>query len=197
LAESEHIVPYLDMPLQHISDRLLRSMKRGKGGEATWELLRRLRSTIPELTLRTTFITGLPGETDEDFDELVRFVEELRFERMGVFTYSPEEDTPAAEMPDQVPAELAEARRDRLMALQQEISAEQHEALIGTEVEVLVEGVSEETDLLLQGRHAGQAPDIDGVTYINRGSASPGEVVTVVVEEAGDYDIAGGILGAE
>ncbi|MEL6546664.1 MAG: 30S ribosomal protein S12 methylthiotransferase RimO, partial [Myxococcota bacterium] len=151
LANSEHVVPYLDMPLQHISDRLLRSMKRGKGGEATWDLLRRLRAAIPGLTLRTTFITGLPGETDEDFDELVRFVEELRFERMGVFTYSPEEDTPAATMDHQIPAELALERQQRLMALQQEISADQQEALVGQTLQVLVEGVSEETELLLQG----------------------------------------------
>lgn len=191
LGSSRHIVPYLDMPLQHISDRLLRRMKRGKGGEATWELLRRLRASIPELTLRTTFITGLPGETDEDFDELVAFVDELRFERMGVFSYSPEEDTPAAEMAEQVPHELAEERRKRLMALQQEISSEQQEQLIGQTLDVLVEGVSDETDLLLQGRHVGQAPDIDGVTYISRGNASPGEVVRVVVEETGDYDVAG------
>lgn len=194
LAASEHVVPYLDMPLQHISDRLLRSMKRGKGGAATWELLRRLRAAIPELTLRTTFITGLPGETDDDFAELLAFVEELRFERMGVFTYSPEPDTPAAEMASQVDPALAEERRRTLMALQQDISAEQQEELIGQTLDVLVEGVSEETDLLLQGRHPGQAPDIDGVTYINQGTASPGEVVRVVVEEAGDYDVAGGIL---
>lgn len=191
LASSSHIVPYLDMPLQHISDRLLRRMKRGKGGEATWKLLRSLRAHVPDLVLRTTFITGLPGETDEDFAELEAFVEELRFERMGVFAYSPEEDTPAAEMSAQVPTEIAEQRRQRLMALQREISAEHQESMLGKTVEVLVEGVSDETDLLLQGRHAGQAPDIDGVTYITRGDASPGEVVRVVVEEAGDYDLAG------
>lgn len=196
LGSSPHIVPYLDMPLQHISDRLLRRMKRGKGGEATWELLRRLRASIPDLTLRTTFITGLPGETDEDFAELMAFVEELRFERMGVFSYSPEEDTPAAEMNEQVPQDLAEERRERLMALQRDISAEQQEQMIGKTVDVLVEGVSEETDLLLQGRHVGQAPEIDGVTYISRGTASPGEVVSVVVEEAGDYDVAGPLESA-
>ncbi|MEO1172286.1 MAG: 30S ribosomal protein S12 methylthiotransferase RimO, partial [Myxococcota bacterium] len=152
--------------------------------------------SIPDLTLRTTFITGLPGETDEDFAELMAFVEELRFERMGVFSYSPEEDTPAAEMNEQVPQDLAEERRERLMALQRDISAEQQEQMIGKTVDVLVEGVSEETDLLLQGRHVGQAPEIDGVTYISRGTASPGEVVSVVVEEAGDYDVAGPLESA-
>ena len=137
-------------------------------------LLLRLRDAIPNLTLRTTFITGLPGETDADFRQLCDFVEELRFERMGVFTYSPEEDTPAAEMSGTVEPEVAAVRRDELMAIQQRISKEQQEAFIGQTLEVLVEGVSEETDLLLQGRHAGQAPDIDGVTYINDGTASPG-----------------------
>lgn len=194
IAESEHIVPYLDMPLQHISDRLLRSMKRGKGGAATWSLMRRLRATIPELTLRTTFITGLPGETDEDFEELMAFVREIRFERLGVFTYSPEEDTPAAAMANQVPGELAEERRQRLMGLQRAISFEQQNALVGQELPVLVEGISEETDLLLQGRHPGQAPEIDGLTYISSGDARPGDVVRIRVEEAGDYDVAGGIV---
>jgi ribosomal protein S12 methylthiotransferase len=196
MADAEHVLPYLDMPLQHISDHILSEMRRGKGGESTKELLRKLRAAIPNLTLRTTFITGLPGETDADFEELLALVEEIRFERMGVFTYSREEDTPAAEMPNQVDPEIAEARRARLMAVQQEISAEQQAALVGTTVEVLVEGVSEETELLLQGRHKGQAPDIDGLTYISEGTASPGEVVRVRIDEAGEYDTAGPIVGA-
>lgn len=194
IGEREHILPYLDMPLQHISDSILTRMRRGKGGESTKDLLRKLRARIPGLTLRTTFITGLPGETDEEFEELLELVEEIRFERMGVFTYSPEEDTPAAEMADQIAPEVAQERRDRLMEAQRDISAEQQEALIGKEVEVLVEGVSPETDLLLQGRHGGQAPDIDGVTYINQGTASPGQVVKICIEEAGEYDVAGGII---
>jgi ribosomal protein S12 methylthiotransferase len=194
LGGARHVVPYLDMPLQHIADPILTSMKRGKGGPATWELVRRLRATVPNLTLRTTFITGLPGETQRDFDELVEFVRELRFERMGVFTFSVEEDTPAATMADQVPAELAAERRDQLMELQREISREQHEAMIGKELEVIVEGVSEESELLLQGRHKGQAPEIDGLTYITGGTAAPGDVVTILVDQAGDYDVAGEIV---
>lgn len=194
MAESKHILPYLDMPLQHISDRLLRSMRRGKGGSETRELLYRLRESVPGLTLRTTFITGLPGETDAEFQELYDFVEEMRFEHMGVFAYSQEEDTPAGEMPDQVPPEVAQERKDRLMALQQDIAHDYQESMLGKVVEVLVEGVSDETDLLLQGRHQGQAPDIDGVTYINSGTASPGDVVRVLVDQAMDYDIVGGIV---
>lgn len=195
MASSRHVVPYLDMPLQHISDGILRRMKRGKGGESTKDLLRKLRRTVPGLVLRTTFITGLPGETEADFAELCELVEELRFERMGVFAYSPEEDTPAATMSGQVPHEVAEARRVELMELQRRISREQHEALVGKTLAVLVDGPSEETELLLQGRHSGQAPEIDGLTYITEGTASPGEVVQVLIEQAADYDLAGRIVG--
>jgi ribosomal protein S12 methylthiotransferase len=194
MAGATHVLPYLDMPLQHIADPILRRMRRGKGGPATWELVRRLRESVPGLVLRTTFITGLPGETDADFAELCDFVREIRFERMGVFTYSREEDTPAGEMTDQVAAEVAATRRDELMALQKEISREQQEALVGTTVEVLVEGVAEESELLLQGRTRGQAPEIDGLTYVTEGTASPGQVVQVRIDQAGEYDLAGAIV---
>lgn len=194
MADSPHILPYLDMPLQHISDKILRNMKRGKGGSSTLELLRKLRSRIPNLTLRTTFITGLPGETDEDFAELCDVVKEIRFERMGVFVYSPEEDTPAATMENQIERHVAQERKDHLMSIQREISEEQQMGWIGKKIQVLVEGVSEETELLLQGRHAGQAPDIDGITYINDGMAYPGDLVTVEIEETTDYDLVGGIV---
>ena len=194
MGDSKYILPYLDMPLQHISDRILRAMRRGKGGNATWKLLRKLREQIPELTLRTTFITGLPGERDADFAELCRLVEELRFEQMGVFSYSPEADTPAADFADQVPRELADSRRARLLAIQKEISRGYQESLHGKTLEVLVEGVSEETDLLLQGRHKGQAPEIDGITLINDGEALVGQVVKVHIEDSSDYDLVGGIV---
>jgi len=173
---------------------MLRRMRRGTGGDATRTLVRKLRQRLPTLTLRTTFITGMPGETDEDFAELCDFVEEIRFERMGVFAYSRETDTPAAEFEEQVPAEVAEQRRQHLMDLQGAISEQQQAAMVGQTVDVLVEGVSEETDLLLQGRHGGQAPDIDGLTYINSGTASPGDVVRVLVDQAGEYDLVGGIV---
>ncbi|HSI03931.1 MAG: 30S ribosomal protein S12 methylthiotransferase RimO [Myxococcota bacterium] len=191
MAGSKHIVPYLDMPLQHISDDMLRRMRRGKGGESTKDLLRKLRATVPGLVLRTTFITGLPGETDADFKELCDLVEEIRFERMGVFTFSPEEDTPAATMEGQIAPELAKERQEVLMELQRGISREQHQAMIGSRIKVLVQGVSSETELLLEGRHQGQAPEIDGVTYITSGTASPGQMVEIVIDEASDYDVAG------
>jgi ribosomal protein S12 methylthiotransferase len=194
LARARHILPYLDVPLQHISDRILRKMHRGKGGQFTRALVRRLRDNISNLTLRTTFITGLPGETDEDFAELQAFMEEMRFERVGVFAYSPQEGTAAAEMPDQVDPEIAAERRDRLMHLAKVISRRQQHAMIGKSLDVLVDGVCAQTELLLSGRHAGQAPEIDGVTYINRGIAAPGEVVRVRIDQAGDYDLVGGVV---
>lgn len=196
LANARHIVPYLDMPLQHASDRVLRRMKRGKGGPATRELVERLRKNHPNLTLRTTFLVGFPGETKEDFAELVSFVKDMRFERMGVFAFSREESTPSASMPDQVPPELAEERRATLLELQRGISRKQHKAFLGKTLDVLVEGVSEESELLLQGRHACQAPEIDGVTYLNDGTAKPGEVVRVKITQTGDYDLVGGIVAA-
>jgi ribosomal protein S12 methylthiotransferase len=197
LAQGKHIVPYLDMPLQHVSDSILRRMKRGKGGPATRQLVETLRKNHPRLTLRTTFLVGFPGETDKDFAELVRFVKDMRFERMGVFAYSPEESTPSAHMPDQVPHELAEERRGILLEQQKGISRKQHASLRGKTLDVLVEGPSEESELLLQGRHACQAPEVDGVTYINDGTAKPGDVVRVKIEQTGDYDLVGGIEDAE
>ena len=194
MASARHIVPYLDMPLQHIADSMLRRMKRGTGGPATRSLVRTLRERLPALTLRTTFITGMPGETDDDFRELYDFVDEMQFERLGVFAYSKEEDTPAALMAEQVPAELAEERRDQLMQLGADISRAQQRAMVGQTIEVLVEGVSDETELLLQGRHRGQAPDIDGLTYITEGTAAPGDMVQIRVDQTGDYDVAGAML---
>jgi ribosomal protein S12 methylthiotransferase len=194
MAQSQHIAPYLDMPLQHISESMLRRMRRGAGGDSTRALLRKLRARLPRLTLRTTFIAGMPGETEADFDELCDFVREMRFERMGVFAYSRESDTPAGTMADQVPADVAEARRDKLLAIQADISREQQDALIGQVIPVLVEGISAESDLLLQGRHPGQAPDIDGLTYITSGVANPGDVVWVRIDQAGDFDIVGEML---
>lgn len=195
LANAQHIVPYLDMPLQHASDRVLRRMKRGKGGPSTRGLVERLRKNHPNLTLRTTFLVGFPGETKEDFSELVTFVKDMRFERMGVFAFSREASTPSATMPDQVPAEIAEERRSILLELQRGISRKQHKALLGKTLDVLVEGISDESELLLQGRHACQAPEIDGVTYINDGTAKPGEVVQVKITQSGDYDLVGKIIG--
>jgi ribosomal protein S12 methylthiotransferase len=158
---------------------------------------------VPGIALRTALIVGLPGETEEDFDDLLSFVREQRFERLGVFEYSQEEGTLAATLPGQIAPELKRARRDAIMEVQQEISRELQEAMIGRRVEVLVEGRSEETEHLLVGRNAQQAPEIDGVTYLNEFAdglepvAYPGEIVTVEITEAGDYDLVGRVVSRE
>jgi ribosomal protein S12 methylthiotransferase len=197
IASEPKIVKYLDMPLQHSSDRLLRAMKRGRDSVFLRELIGRLRNGIPGIALRTSLIVGLPGETEADFQDLLRFVEESRFERLGVFEFSPEEGTPAAEMVQQVPEKLKRARFERVMELQQNISRAHQRAMIGRKLEVLVEGASEETEHLLAGRHAQQAPEIDGLTYVNDGVAYPGEIVTVEVTDAADYDVVGRVVARE
>ncbi len=194
IAEEERVCKYLDMPLQHISDRVLRRMRRGHRAEKARTLLDRLREQVPGLVMRTTFIVGFPGETDADFEELLEFAKEQRFERVGVFRFSAEPGTPAAELPHQVPGRIRAERWKALMETQAEISRERNEALVGQEVEVLVEGRSAETDLLLQGRMSTQAPDIDGVVYINDGTAAKGDFVKVFIEEAHDYDLVGPIV---
>jgi ribosomal protein S12 methylthiotransferase len=197
IADQPKIVKYLDMPLQHSSDRLLRSMKRGKDSAFLRDLLARLRKRVPGLALRTSLIVGLPGETEADFDDLLEFVEAQRFERLGVFEYSAEEGTPAAEMKGQLPAALKRERFQRIMELQRDISRDHQRALVGRTLEVLVEGASEETEHLLAGRHAQQAPEIDGLTYVNDGVAYPGEIVKLEITDASDYDLVGRVVGRD
>jgi ribosomal protein S12 methylthiotransferase len=205
LASEPRIVKYLDMPLQHASDRLLRAMKRGRDVGFLRELLARLRARVPGIALRTSLIVGLPGETEADFEELLRFVEEQRFERLGVFEYSREEGTPAAEMADQIAPELKRERFERVMELQRDIAAAHQRAFVGRRLEVLVEGASEESEHLLAGRHAQQAPEIDGLTFINE-VAVPGdegapvypcETATVEITDAGDYDLVGRVVAKD
>jgi ribosomal protein S12 methylthiotransferase len=205
MAAEPKIAKYLDMPLQHSSDRLLRAMKRGRDSRFLRELLAKLRARVPSLALRTSLIVGLPGETEEDFDDLLRFVEEQRFERLGVFEYSREEGTPAAEMAEQVPDAVKRERFERVMELQQGIAREAQVALVGRRLEVLVEGASEESEHLLAGRNAQQAPEIDGLTYVNEiaidgepaAAVYPGEIVTVEVTDAGDYDLVGRVVARD
>jgi ribosomal protein S12 methylthiotransferase len=205
MAAEPKIAKYLDMPLQHSSDRLLKAMKRGRDSQFLRDLLAKLRARVPGLALRTSLIVGLPGETEEDFEDLLRFVEEQRFERLGVFEYSREEGTPAAEMDGQLPEALKRERFARVMEVQQEIAREHQQAMIGRKVEVLVEGASEESEHLLAGRNAQQAPEIDGLTYVNEvaipgapdGAVYPGEIVTVEVTDAGDYDLVGRVVAKD
>ena len=194
MAREPKIAKYLDMPLQHSSDRLLRSMRRGRDSAFLVALLAKLRARVPGLTFRTSLIAGLPGETEEDFELLKEFVRTQRFERMGCFQYSDEEGTAAYDFPDKVPQKVIERRWREIMAIQKRINREQNRALIGKRLEVLVEGPSPESEHLLVGRHEGQAPDIDGVVYINDGFGYPGELVTVEVTEAHDYDLVGRVV---
>jgi ribosomal protein S12 methylthiotransferase len=194
MAREPKIAKYLDMPLQHASDRLLRSMRRGRDSAFLIGLLAKLRARIPGLTFRTSLIAGLPGETEQDFELLKEFVRTQRFERMGCFQYSDEEGTAAYDFADKVAQKVIERRWREVMAIQKRINREQNRALIGKRLEVLVEGPSPESEHLLVGRHEGQAPDIDGVVYINDGFGYPGEFVTVEVTEAHDYDLVGRVV---
>ena len=194
MATEPKIAKYLDMPLQHASDRLLRTMKRGRESAFLKQLVQKIRARVENLSFRTSMIVGLPGETEEDFQILKDFVKEMRFERLGVFQYSDEEGTAAYEMDNKVPQKTIERRWREIMAIQKRISREQNKKLVGQRIEVLVEGRSPETDLLIVGRHQGQAPDIDGNVYINDGMAYPGELVTVEVTEAHDYDVVGKVV---
>lgn len=199
-SSSERLVPYVDMPLQHISAHLLKSMKRNIQREKQMRLIERLR-TIDDLVLRTTFITGYPGERDEDFQELYDWIAEVEFDRVGIFTYSPEENTHAATLPDQVEEHVKHERRDALMALQQDISLKKNQAWVGDTVQVIVDGVSEEHDFVLEGRHYGQAPEIDGVVYLSFEHGgdipTPGDFVDVQIQDATAYDLLGTVIPNE
>jgi ribosomal protein S12 methylthiotransferase len=197
MANEPKIAKYLDMPIQHASDKLLRSMRRGRDVKFLKTLLGKLRARIPGLVMRTTFIVGLPGETEADFEELKAFVKEQRFERVGVFEYSKEEDTLAGTMEGQIDPKVKSKRRRELMAIQRRINREQNKQLIGKRVQVLVEGASEETEHLLVGRCEGQAPEVDGITYINDGMAYPGEIVTLEITQTADHDLVGRIVDRE
>ena len=191
IASLPSVVPYVDMPLQHISDPILRAMRRGVGRERTERLLARLRERIEGLSIRTGFIVGFPGETEEQFAELMDFVAEQRFDNLGVFTFSPQDETPAAHLPDAVPPEVRAARREELMLLQQEIVLERNEERVGEMVDVLIEGpYPESPELLWVGRTPGQAPEIDGQVIIaDGGGAAFGEIVTMRIVQAAGYDL--------
>jgi len=185
------IVPYLDMPLQHISESVLKRMKRGTSAEQVRRRVAEIREQVPNVVFRTTFIVGFPGETDAEYRELVDFVRESRFDRVGAFAYSQEEGTPAHDMPDQIPAEVKQARLDELMYVQRGISRELNRALVGREVEVLVEGLSDESELVWIGRTSQQAPEIDGISYISgfEEDLKPGMILRGRVEQVTDYDL--------
>ncbi len=194
IAAEPDVVPYLDIPLQHASARVLKSMCRPGDGTKSLEKLDRLRNNIPGLAIRTSLIVGFPTEEEEDFLKLLDFVAAARFEHLGVFTYSHEEGSDSADrFADRWPAEVKAERRDRVMELQRKISLDNNTSLVGTRRECLVDGLHPESELLLSGRLATQAPESDGGVIINDGFAEPGRLVTVEITEAHPYDLVGRI----
>ena len=195
-----NVVPYLDLPLQHSHPEVLRAMNRPWQADVTSGVLKRIREQLPDAVLRTTFIVGFPGETEAQFQHLLDFVAEQRFDHVGVFTFSPEEGTPAAELPNQVPPEVAQERKDRLMALQQPIAAERNAAWVGRIVDVLIEQENPSTGEMI-GRCARFAPEVDGEVRVMPGEgglcAAPGTMVPVRITAADTYDLVGEVVGAK
>jgi ribosomal protein S12 methylthiotransferase len=198
IAETPKAVKYLDMPLQHGSRNVLKLMKRGGTRESLEKLIKRVRERIPGITIRTTFITGFPGETEEDFEELMNFVKNCEFDNVGVFTYSDEEGTEAYLLENKVDSKTAKQRRARLMKEQAKISKRKNRAKIGKIFPVLFEGASQESDLLWQGRLEGQAQEIDGYILINDAPENfvpqIGTIYPVEITEAQNYDLIGRIV---
>ena len=194
IASHPKVVKYVDMPLQHASDAMLRRMKRGHGGARLRRVVETVRTRIPGVTFRTAFIVGHPGETDEDFVELCDFVRWAEFDRVGVFRYSDEEGTKSETFDAKVRAKESAARHRKLMAVQRPIARRRNKALIGTRVEVLVDGASEEHEFVLQGRHAGQAPEIDGVVYLSGAEVRAGTIVQADITQSADYDLVGEVV---
>jgi ribosomal protein S12 methylthiotransferase len=202
IRESDKICKYIDIPLQHVSPRLLQKMRRGKSGSAVRETVEKLREAIPGLTLRTSLIVGFPGETEDDFEQLLSFVEETRFERLGVFKYSVEEGTAAAQMDGKVSEAEKERRWQEVMDLQSVISQKNNQALIGTIQRVMIEGTDSESGKLV-GRTQAHAPEVDGLVFVDDSDASrgiappkPGDIVDVRIIDALEYDLMGETLHA-
>jgi ribosomal protein S12 methylthiotransferase len=197
LAAHDSLAKYIDMPLQHASASVLKRMKRGGSGDIFLKLIERVRRTIPGVAIRTSFIVGFPGETDSDFETLCQFVEAARFDNLGVFTYSDEDTSASFELDGKVDRRTIQNRKRRLMAIQRKIARKNNRALVGVEVPVLVEGLSQETDLLWEARMSTQAPGIDGVALINDFEGReprPGELRTLRITETHDYDVVGTLL---
>jgi ribosomal protein S12 methylthiotransferase len=191
MASSPRILPYVDIPLQHINDQMLRRMSRRVTRSETEALLDKLRRRIPNLTIRTTLITGFPGETDAEFRELCEFVRQQRFDRMGVFTYSYEADTPSGKLPDHIAEELKASRREELMAIQLPIARENNQAKVGRPYDVILDGPVPDEDNVWVGRTVGDAPEVDGVVYVtgDRQNLQSGDIVPCEVVGVQDYDL--------
>jgi ribosomal protein S12 methylthiotransferase len=193
-ANHPHVVPYVDMPLQHASDAMLARMRRGHGKDRQKRVVERLRKAVPDLFLRTAFIVGHPGETDDDFSELVSFVEWAEFNHVGVFKYSDEETAKSFEQDGKVKALHVANRWRKLMSVQRKIARKKNKALVGRELDVLVEGPSEEHEFVMAGRHHGQAPEIDGQVYLSGSEVEVGQIRRVRISQAADYDLVGDVI---
>jgi len=191
---NERLLPYFDIPLQHISDRVLKAMNRPYGRNSVEKLLDSIKEQLPEAAIRTTFMVGFPGESQSDVEELAKFMSVRKLNHVGIFTYSNEEGCEAAKLAGHCQEEVKEDRKERLMALQTGISLELNRLLLDTIQPVLVEGVSRESDLLLEGRTRFQAPEIDGCVFISSGTCSPGDLVNVKITDAHPYDLVGEIV---
>jgi ribosomal protein S12 methylthiotransferase len=193
MARESRLAPYLDIPLQHASRRVLKLMKRGGGARSYRELIAAARESVPGLAVRTTFIVGFPGEGEREFEELQRFVEDVRFDHVGVFAYSHQEENPGAALGDPIPRRTKERRRRLLMRQQERISRAMHRVLRGTETTAIVEGASPESEYLLQGRLLGQAPEVDGRLLFSDGTGRPGDIVKVKITKTYAFDLVGEI----
>jgi ribosomal protein S12 methylthiotransferase len=194
MAGNSRIVPYLDIPMQHVNDKILRSMNRRYSSEQLYATIGRIRKVLPDIALRTTFLVGFPGETENDFLEIETFLRKMHLDHVGVFPYANEEGCPSETFADQLPEEEKLKRCDYLHGVQSELSEKIQKKYIGRVEPVLVEGLSRETDLLLEGRTRYQAPEVDGCVYINEGVANPGDIVQVRITDTQVYDLIGGIV---
>jgi ribosomal protein S12 methylthiotransferase len=198
MANAKKILPYVDMPLQHINDTMLKRMARRVTRDKTHELVTKLREGIPDLVMRTTMITGFPGETDEQFDELEAFVAEMHFERLGVFTYSIEPDTPAAKLTDHLPERIKKERRNRLMAVQQQNAFAWCEGRIGTRMDVLIDKPVDEAKNIWIGRSYADAPDVDAAVFVTGETDKPlraGDLVDCEIVSSKNYDLVAAAVG--
>lgn len=191
IAQVDKVCNYLDLPLQHINNDILRSMNRRGTKAQIYALIEKLRKEIPELVLRTSLIVGYPGETEEQYHELIEFVKDIEFERLGVFKYSQEEDTPAGELANQIAPEVKEERYEKLMSIQRKISLRKNKNLEGKTLDVLIERYDEETGLVPVGRSRREAPEIDGNIYVSGKDVTPGKIVRVRITNAYEYDLVG------
>ena len=197
IRDEEKVCSYFDISIQHVASNVLQAMKRAKDSTQIKGVLAKIRKEIPDASIRTTVIVGFPGETEEDFIELKEFIEEFKFDYVGVFKYSREEDTEAHDLLNQVDDETKERRYVELVNLQSQIAENKNKQYIGKEIEVMIDSISSESEFMLEGRTKGQALEIDGKVLTNDGTGKPGEIVKVLVEQNFEYDLLGPIIRNE